>query len=727
MLVTLPAVRRAGLRRRRLFCWRAIDADPQFVFAVKVTRASFLVIDLSNADRRLDPRIYLDHGKGFEPADEIELRPTQDGIYVVALKSWPAVHRVRFDPATYPAAFELRVFAGYSEKSVRAHVGRRLRAAARGEGANPPICEIIAARDAADALTGLGLRARKIRGVVQHFEQALAMAGAHFADAPPWTGDVPLVSFISPLYNTPALYLDQLLASFRMQRPGAWELILSDDGSNSRETASWLDRNGDAPGVTVVRAPANGGIAAATNRGLARARGEWVGLVDHDDALAPFALDAILEALRDNPQAQFLYTDEAVTDARLTPTSCFFKPAFDPVLLSGVNYINHLSLYRRSRLMELGGLRGGFDGSQDYDLLLRYLAGLDRNCVLHLPYPAYLWRRDGKSFSAAFGARATDAARRALAEAWGAPVGPALDPNLHKVALTPARWPSISVVIPSKNAFPLISRLFEDLVRRTDYPDLEIIVADNGSTDPRVLALYESMRAKHPRFIAEITPAPFDFSAQTNRGARLASGEAILLLNNDIEVMEPGWLKEMASCLAFPQTGVVGARLLYPDGTLQHAGVIAGLGSVAGHWFCGLPKDLPGPMGRLRVRSSHAAVTGACLLTSRACWEATGGLDAAALPIAYNDIDYCLRAGRLGFGVVWTPFATLYHHESASRGSDETKENIDRFRREQEVLRERWGLVDYEDPAFSPWYARDSGVPRPLLPVRLPKARRFAV
>lgn len=731
MLFRLPSSRRAGLRRQGWERWRAIDADPQFWYAPRLVGASYLLLEIENADCTLDPRIYLDLGRGFAPEEEIELRQTRDGLYVVSLTSFGRVHRVRIDPASYPSQFTFRAFAAFDEKSVRAYVGRKLRAAATGGGVTPS-CETIARQGVEDELSGLGSRATRIRGVTQHFEQVIALAGCRFAGAEPWRGERPLISFVTPVYNTKTSYLDQLLDSFGMQRAGAFELILADDGSTSAETIAWLERHGDDPRLKILRAAENGGIAAATNLGLSAATGDWIGFIDHDDALAPFAVDAILDTIEKTPAAQFIYTDELVADAQLKPKHYALKPAFDPVLLSGVNYVNHLSLYRRDRLTALGGLRRGFDGSQDYDLLLRYTRGLATEEIVHLPYPAYLWRRDGSSYSANFLTRATDHARRALAESYavdGAPaaVEPALDPNLHRVRLAPRGdvWPLVSVVIPSRDSFSLISRLFADLTLRTDYPNLEIIVVDNGTKDQRVLALYDKMRKSHPSFRADIVEEPFNFARQVNRGLRTASGDCVLLLNNDIEVIGAGWLKEMVACLSYPDTGVVGARLLYPNGSLQHAGVIVGLGSVAGHWFCGMPGDYPGPMARLKVRQSFAAATGACLLVSRPCLEAVGGLDEENFAIAYNDIDFCLRAGRAGYRIVWTPFATLYHHESASRGSDETSANIARFKREQESLRTKYGLLDYDDPAFNPWYSRDNSAPRLILPARLPQPRHF--
>lgn len=731
MLIRLPSLKRLGLKRQGWERWRAVDADPQFWF-MPPPGASFLLLEIENADRTLDPRIFVDHGRGFAPEEEIELRQTRDGVYAVSLKSFGRVRRLRIDPCSYPAEFGFRAFAAYDEKSVRASIGKRLRAAATGDRAEPS-CEVIA-RGGSDELAGLGSRAARIRGVTQHYEQVIALAGYRFAGAEPWSGERPLVSFVTPVYNTKPAYLDQLLESFRMQRKGAFRLILADDCSTAPQTREWLDRHSDDPRLTILRAPENGGIAAATNLGLSAATGEWVGFIDHDDALTPFAVDALIDAIEKRPNAQFIYTDEIVTDAHLQPKHYALKPAYDPVLLSGVNYVNHLSLYRRERLAALGGLRRGFDGSQDYDLLLRYLAGLAKEEIVHLPYPAYLWRRDGASYSTNFLSRATDNARRALAESYsrgGAPavVEPALDKNLHRVRLPLPGGvaPRVSIVIPSRDSYDLISRLFADLTLRTDYPNMEIVVVDNGTKDRRVLALYDKMRETHPAFRADIVEEPFNFARQVNRGLRAATGDCVLLLNNDIQVIDADWLAEMVACLSYPDAGIVGARLLYPNGSLQHAGVIVGLGTVAGHWFCGMPGDYPGPMARLRVRQSFAAVTGACLLVSRACLAAVGELDEANFAIAYNDIDFCLRAGRTGYRTVWTPFATLYHHESASRGSDETKANIDRFKREQEKLRARYGLLDYDDPAFNPWYSRDNAAPRLILPARLPEPRCFSV
>ena len=325
--------------------------------------------------------------------------------------------------------------------------------------------------------------------------------------------DGPFISFVVPVYNSRAMYLDELLASFREQPAGAAELILCDDGSTALPTLAWLDRHRNDIDVRILRNKDNRGIAFATNAGIEAARGAWIGLVDHDDALTPCAVQLIAKAVQDHPDCQFIYTDEVITDARLNPVVYHLKPAYDEVLLSGVNYINHLSCYRRGRLLALGGLRSGYDGSQDYDLLLRYLRELKPHEIKHLPYPAYRWRRTSAAFSAQFMDRATRNARQArwpnatLRQTVPAVDG-ALTETLHRIRFDKmqTKWPRVSIVIPSRDAFSLISRVLSDL---TSGPTILILRSSS-------LIMARATQG-FSRFMPSTRQARFRFAATSSR------------------------------------------------------------------------------------------------------------------------------------------------------------------------------------------------------------------
>jgi GT2 family glycosyltransferase len=712
-----------GLKRIQQSEYQATDSDPQFIYRFWLRRPAKMSFFLqSMAGDSLDPKIYVDRGSGFDESTALTLRHEGACLYSVSIVPPRWISGVRIDPCSCEGRFRYWITFDWKETKP----GSRERTSQESNGI--PTYDIVL--DGSREKRG---RRKWAKNVAAHFDSVVQLGQLALPpiDSGQWQ-DRPFISFVVPVYNSTVSHLDALLQSFHEQKAsGAAELILCDDGSTSRQTIAWLSQRQSVPYVRIIRKEENRGIAAATNGGIALARGEWIGFVDHDDALAPGVVRLLIEAIREHPRCKFIYTDEVVTDEDLKPVSYFFKPAFDEVLLSGVNYINHLSCYRRDRLLAIGGMREGFDGSQDYDLLLRYVRDLGHEEIKHLPYPGYRWRRSRDTFSAKFADVATAKARKALAERYRREgeqtpvIDEAIAKNLHRVRFDTMHrtWPRVSVVIPNLDSFPLISRVIADLTNKTDYSDLEIVVVDNGTTDPRVMDLYaESSRGSIP-FKFVIKQGPFNFSHQVNTGIALATGDLILLLNNDIEVIDGGWLREMVSCFDYSTTGIVGARLLYPNRRLQHAGVIVGLAGLAGHWFNGQRESFPGPMARLHVRQTLSAVTGACMLISRSCLAEVGPFDEQEFAVAYNDIDFCLRATSKGFRVVWTPFATLIHHESASRGSDETLANRPRFEREKENLRRRHGTGTFQDRAFSPWYTRDRAEPAEMLLNQIPKAR----
>lgn len=564
-----------------------------------------------------------------------------------------------------------------------------------------------------------------IRRVRKHYAKVVRLGGK---TAPPvalagWR-DLPLISFVVWVKDARSDHLSELLQSFQDQASGAAELIICDDDSALPDTQRWLSRHESASNVLTIRSTHSTGYAAAVNAGIAAARGEWISVIEQTGALTPYVVNLIAEVVFDHPGCKLIYTDEVVADDKLQALSYRFKPAYDEVLLSGFNYINHLCCYRRDLVRELGGFREQSAGPANYDMVLRCTQRLRADEIKHLPYPG--WR--GRDVRATPDDRA---ACRILAERYAsAHEDSSVDEvdaanGVYRIRFDKRtrKWPRVSVVIPNRDSFKLVSRVLFDLTNRTDYENLEIIVIDNGTTDARVLALYETMEKGRVPFHYRVQPMPFNFSRQINQGIAMASGGLILLLNNDVEVIDTQWLREMVSCFDFPETGIVGPRLLWPDGRLQHAGIIMGLKRIAHLWFMGEHRAVTGPMNRLRVRQSLTAVVGACMLVSRNCFEKVGLLDEDEFAVTFNEIDFCLRAVAARYRIIWTPFATLIHHGSLSRGSDCTPANWARARREANNMRRRHNPAMIQDRAFSPWYDRHQPVPSIRMLDQLPRAR----
>jgi GT2 family glycosyltransferase len=519
--------------------------------------------------------------------------------------------------------------------------------------------------------------------------------------------DPPLISVVMTTYNTRPEQLRTAIASVMGQLYENWELCICDDASTAPGVLEVLDELAHEPRISVERREVNGGIAAATNQALQLANGAWVAFLDHDDELAPHALYLVaVEALR-APDAQLLYSDEDKIDDDGNRFEPHFKPRLDPDLLYAQNYLNHLTVLRRDLLDRLGGLREDLDGAQDHDLVLRAVDAAGAGAVRHLPHVLYHWRQHpgSQTFSATRLQEATAASRRAVQDALpaGAEVRPAPGVPLWNRVVWPVPEPppGVTVIIPTRDRLELLRDCMDGLLNRTDYPDLHVLVVDNDSREPATLAYLEQVQTDH-RVRVLTAPGPFNYSALNNRAVREAETPLVLLLNNDIVVREPLWLREMVSHAVRPDVGVVGAKLLYADERVQHAGVILGIGGVAGHSHKYAARDLPGYFGRLVLPHRVSAVTGACLLTSRDLFLELGGLDEVDLAVAFNDVDFCLRVRESGRAVVYTPYAELYHLESASRGLEESPQQIARFNRESEVMRDRWPLWLRDDPAYNP-------------------------
>jgi len=699
--------------------WKSLGDDPAFEIRFSPVRKRLLVLHIVATDEPIDPKFYVNRGRGFREKDAVSLPEARRFVITADIGSLGTICALRADPVSFPTTFRFDVKAFASAKLAEKYISHLLSTEEKTERV-----DLGKLPQHWTKLPKLKFGKRAASLTTQYADANYRLA-ANLIALPASATVGTWLSVVVPVYNAPSRYLDDLVESFEAQGEQGTELILSDDGSTSQETRQWYEAQHAKDNIRLVLNERNGGIAAATNAGLSHARGQWIAFLDHDDVVAPHAFKLIRHTLEQNPDANFLYTDELVVDDTLKPTGVMLKPAYDSVLLTGVNYINHFSIYRHSRLQEIGYLRTGYDGSQDYDLLLRYMEGLSEESILHLPYPAYWWRRNGRTYSRKFMDAATANARKALTERFGRQqqaiqVEGTLTKTLHRIVFEPPHdWPKVSIVIPSKDNFDLISRILNDLFEKTDYPNFEVLVIDNGSTNQAVLDLYERYRRAQPRFSAIVTPEAFNFSRSVNRGLNAATGEHYLILNNDVEVIEPGWLKEMVSCLAYDKTGIVGAKLLFSNNKMQHAGVVVGFGGLAGHWYMNKPREFGGPMNRLHVRNTMTCVTGAVMLISGDCLRKIGLFDEENFAVAYNDVDYCLRAYKAGFRIIWTPFACLYHHESLSRGSDKSGERKKRFNEEKENLRRLHATQAFADRALNPAYSRDKSDPRIVVPTHL--------
>jgi len=525
----------------------------------------------------------------------------------------------------------------------------------------------------------------------------------------------PLVSILLPVYNPPEAWLVRAIESVRAQLYPHWELCIADDASREPHVRRILEEYAarDAR-IRVTFRPENGHISAASNSALALATGEFTGLLDHDDELAPRALADVVLAIARQPALEFLYSDEDKIDELGRRFDPYFKPDWNPDLLLGQNYTCHLSVFRTARLRAVGGFRVGYEGSQDWDLTLRATAGLAPHQVHHIPRVLYHWRAIPGSTALVIDEKSDYpfiAAKRALTDHLAqqriaAELEPVKGHHWRLRHALPSPAPKVSIIIPTRNAANLLRVCVESLLAKTSYPDFEVIVVNNRSDDEATLAYFTALGALGVRVLD--FDAPFNFSALNNFAARAAQGEVLAFLNNDLEVIGGDWLDEMVAQALRPGVGAVGAMLYYPDDTVQHAGVVLGLtgpagrDGVAGHAFKGAPRGSEGQRNRLRLVQNYSAVTAACLVIRRATFEAVGGFNATDLPVAFNDIDLCLRVLDAGFRNLWTPFAELYHHESASRGAEDTPAKLERFAREAAYMRRVWGARLDRDPAYNP-------------------------
>ena len=515
----------------------------------------------------------------------------------------------------------------------------------------------------------------------------------------------PLISIVVPVYNTPQVFLRQMIESVQNQSYSEWELCIGNASPENKEMKKILEEYKNDARIKEVEIPENKGISQNTNRAMEIASGEWIGLLDHDDLLAPNALYEIAKAVNEHPDAEVIYTDEdKVTTDLKEHFQPHLKPDFNLDLLRSNNYICHFFVASRDLIKRVGGFRPEFNGAQDYDLILRCTEQAKQ--IVHIPKILYHWRvhKASTADNPASKMYAFDAGKRAIEEhlvrcRTKGTVQHTKDLGFYRVKYEVCGEPLVSIIIPNKDQSEALKKCLDSIREKTSYRNYEIIIVENNSEEPETFAFYKKIAGEKIKIVT--WEGEFNYSAINNFGVRHARGDYLLLLNNDVEIINGDWLTEMLSHCQRKEVGIVGAKLYYPDNTIQHAGIIIGIGGVAGSVFVGLPRAFSGYLHKASIQLDLSAVTAACMLVKRSVFEQVGGLE-EKLKVAFNDVDFCLRVREKGYLVVYDPYTELYHYESKTRGAEDTKEKIRRFQTEIEYMRSHWiGLLKKGDPYYN--------------------------
>ncbi|MEM8987273.1 MAG: glycosyltransferase [Pseudomonadota bacterium] len=708
----------------------SLDQDPQMRLAS--TQQGFpsgwvaVSYDPLQSPSVLRPRLYADDGQGWTERWSARLASAASGAgrtEETFCRLPDIVYGLRFDPMDTPGAFQIgslnireishiELFIGLARKKIESRKAHNLKLT--------------------DYIGWIWRRLRE--GGLTHIKHKLVDQGDSnsyeawinaFHDLSDEDGQAilkdietlkkrPLISVIMPTYNTPPQYLRQAIDSVKRQLYSDWELCISDDCSTDPQTRELLQlyENSD-PRIKIHWRTQNGGISQTNNSAIAIAKGEYCAFLDHDDELTPHALYMIARAVEDNDCADIIYTDSdniTETGHRFDP---FFKPDWNYDLLLAFNYFNHLTAYRTQIIKDVGGFKSEYDGSQDYDLALRAIEKAHKDGIIHVPHILYHWRVLSTSFSKTQKQEAVDAGQKALQSHFdriggGAEIEPCPRTEIfHKARFTfDNEPPLVSILIPTRDQLNLLYRCVDSILKKTTGVDYEILIINNQSKEQDTLTYFDEIQKKTNVRVINFNN-PFNFSAINNFAADHAHGNILAFVNNDIEVITPNWLEEMTKHAMRPDIGAVGAKLYYEDETIQHGGVICGIGAngkdaIAGHAHRHFPKNAKGYFWRLLVTHQVSAVTAACMVMRKTIFDEAGGFDAEHLPIAYNDVDLCLKIRALGYANLWTPDAELYHFESKSRGADTFGDKKVRLQNDVTFMREKWGDDVLLDPYYNP-------------------------
>ena len=522
----------------------------------------------------------------------------------------------------------------------------------------------------------------------------------------------PLISICIPVYNVERKYLSECIDSILNQTYENFEICLSNDCSTLLETIDTLNEYEQKDKrIKVYHRKENGHISRATNDALNMATGEFIGLMDNDDILARNALAECVKVLNENKNLDFIYTDEDKMDMNGLRCDPHFKSDYAPDTLLGSNYICHFEIIRKSLIDSIGGFRVGYEGAQDYDLFLRVLEQTTVEKVYHIPKILYHWRKiegstaatiDSKGYAVERGRMAVEDALKRRNINGTVSIHPKVP--YYLVSYGYSKEPLVSIIIPTRDYADITENCLKSIFEKTTYQNFEVIIMNNNSEKKEAFELFNKYKQKYSNFRVIDANYEFNYSKINNQGVREAKGEYLVLLNNDTEIITPNWLEIMVGYAMQPHIGAVGAKLLYPDNTVQHAGIILGIGGIAQHCFIENPREDVGFYGRLSVPFNYSAVTAACLMISKEKYNEVNGLE-ETLQVAFNDVDFNLKLIDKGYYNICLNHVELYHHESKSRGDDTIDMKSEKYRRfvsEHDYMKDKWGYLLYSDRFYNP-------------------------
>lgn len=699
-------------------CWEALDGDPQFLLDIgQAQPAGVYRITARLTGNACAPSLYMDFGDGWSEATRLDLEPRPGGQGWSIFTSLPAfAGKARFDPASAPGQFHFRGIRIERLSDAEALLLLLERVASQGR---TPVSGLLRETRCVAAARGIRSACEWLMSLDQGSAVANEPMSYHdwtlrFDTLSPDRIDAlhasvsglarrPLMSLVLPVAGLSEERLRDCVEAVLDQIYPDWELILADE-AGAGTAASRLIEGYAVAYSRILKIPpaANGDDARTLNDALSAATGVVIVFLDQDVLLRPHTLLAFAFTMIRHPGARLVYADEDRHDEAGRRVDPFFKPDWNPDLFLSNDFLNPLCAYEASLVRAVGGMRTSFEHAGLRDLALRCVAGLGDDEIVHVPL-VLCHRRNG-GHGAGLQADAVAVGRQVLAEhLGGASVGieVAEVPGGYRVRRAIAQpVPKVSLIIPTRDRLDLLRRAVGSILSLTTYPDFEVVIVDNQSAEQATLDYLSSLETE-PKVRVLSFDAPFNYSAINNFAVGEVDGQLVGLINNDIEVISPDWLEEMIGHALRPEVGAVGAMLYYPDDTIQHAGVVMGLGGVAGHPYSREPRGTAGQRDRARLVQNMSAVTGACLLVRRAVYLEVGGLD-PKLKIAFNDVDFCLKLRKAGYRNVWTPFAELYHHESASRGAEDTPEKQARFVSEVEYMLEHWSDGIRHDPVYHP-------------------------